>query len=252
MRKRMQLAAGLVAAVVAGTVAGSALMPAGAQAPRSVPLAAADEASKRIVTGVGIGRVRGVPDVLTLTLGVDSRARTASEALTRNNERARQVIAILRDAGVDSKDIQTSNLWLMPIYDDDGISIDGYAVSNTVTAQIRDLSKAGDVIDAASAAGGEDIVVQGLTFDIEDDSKLIATARAEAVRRARAQAEQLAEAAGVKLGEILSISESSSPSFPPIYFGQRDLAAEAAPNAAPIEPGTEELEVQVTIVFEIG
>jgi uncharacterized protein YggE len=124
--------------------------------------------------------------------------------------------------------------------------VTGYEATNTVTVHIRELGKAGGIVDAAAAKAGDNIVVQGITFSIDDDSALLAAARTKATKRARAQAEQLASGAGVEVGEVKSISESSS-SVPLAY------AADAASKAAgtPVQPGSETLSVSATVVFTI-
>ena len=206
---------------------------------------------QRVITVRGTGLVEGTPDVLELLLGVDTRGKSAGEALAENSKRTFGVLKVLDDAGVDPKFVQTSNLSISPVYDDEGEAVIAYAVSNHVVAKLHDLDKAGEVVDAATRAAGNQIVVQGLYFEIDDNSMLVAKARADAVKRAKAQAEQLAEAAGVKLGALQSLVEDSTPVGPPIE------AKAAAPSSAgdaapPIQPGTETLSVDVTLVYAIG
>lgn len=205
----------------------------------------------RTINVVGTGEVRGTPDVLDLTVGVSTRAKSAGEALTHNSELTRKVVGVLRDAGVDAKDIQTADLSISPVYDDKGEAVIAYGVSNTVDVKIRDLEKAGDIVDAAAKVAGDEIVVNGLSFSFDDNSKLVAQARTEAVKRAKSQAEQLAKAAGVTLGDILTITEASAPPGPVLEAAPRQAgSADAA--SPPIEPGSESLSVQVSITFEIA
>ena len=165
--------------------------------------------------------------------------------LARIADRANKVIEALRDAGVADDDIQTADLSVQPVFDDDG-KVTGYEATNTVSARIRDLAKAGEIVDAAAAKAGDDIRVQGITFSIDDDSALLAAARTKATKRARAQAEQLASGAEVEVGEVRSITESTS-ACPLAY------AADAAEKAAstPVMPGSQVLSVQATVVFAI-
>ncbi len=123
----------------------------------------------RTITVVGTGEVRGTPDVADLVLGVSGRAGSAADAMARIADRAQKVIDALHDAGVSDDDIQTADLSVQPVYDDDG-NVKGYEASNTVSVRIRDLTKAGAVVDAAAAKAGDDIRVQGITFSIDDDS----------------------------------------------------------------------------------
>lgn len=226
------------AALIAATVTVVAILAA-------VPASAATS-SKRTITVVGVGEVKGRPDVADLTIGVTARSGSAVDALTTMGNRSEKVLGVLHDAGVDDADIQTVDLSVNPTYDDQG-GIDGYEATDTVVARIRDLAKAGPVIDAAAAAAGDNVRVQGITFSIDDDSKLLASARSKAVKRARTQAEQLAEAAGVSVGDVLKIDEQTTPV--PI-----DLRASgpAAAQATPVSPGTQTLTVSATVVYAIA
>jgi uncharacterized protein YggE len=212
--------------------------------------AAADSTggAKRTITGTATGKVEGVPDTLTITLGVSSRADTAQAALLQNSDRAAKVIAALKASGVAPEDLQTTELSISPSYDRNG-RIQNYVVSNMVTAKVHDVLNAGKVVDAAAAQAGDDIRVQGVVLSIEDTGKLVAKARADAVERARAQAGQLAKAADVELGAVEKITERRA-DMP--YAMNRSLAADSgAAVSAPIEPGTQELTVDVTVVFAI-
>jgi uncharacterized protein YggE len=210
-----------------------------------------NEPDQRVITVRGTGLVEGTPDVLELLLGVDTRGKSAGEALAENSKRTFGVLKVLDDAGVDPKYVQTSNLSISPVYDDEGEIVIAYAVSNHVVAKLHDLNKAGDVIDAATKAAGNQIIVQGLSFEIDDNSALVAKARIDAVKRAKAQAEQLADAAGVKLGALQSLVEDSTPVGPPIE-AKAAAPSSAADAAPPIQPGTETLSVDVTLVYAIG
>lgn len=219
----------------------------------AAPVAAASAAEPdlpepRAVSVNGTGVVRGTPDVLELVLGIEIRARGAADALRRNRELLRQVIDVLRNSGVTDDDIQTAALSIWPVTNDDGTAVIGYTVSNTVQVTLRDLERAGSVIDEAATVADDEIVVRGLSFSFDDNSRLVARARADAVRRARAQAEQLAEAAEVTLGRLLSIDETATPEGPILRSADASGSAEAA---TPIEPGTQSLSVQVSLRYEI-
>jgi uncharacterized protein len=199
----------------------------------------------RTISVVGTGEVRGKPDVADLVLGVSGRASSAAEVMSRIADRAQKVIDALHAAGVSDDDIQTADLSVQPVYDDDG-TVTGYEATNTVSVRIRDLGKAGAIVDAAAATAGDDIRVQGITFSIDDDSDLLAAARTKATKRARAQAEQLASGAEVEVGDVRSITETTS-SMPIAYSG--DAAEKAA--STPVMAGTQTLTVQATVVFDI-
>lgn len=202
----------------------------------------------------GVGLVKGTPDTLRVTLGVETRAPSAKDALAANNDRANALVNTLKDKGVEAKDIQTSQLSIHPTYDDKGQRIIGYQVNNTVTATLHDIGGAGALIDAAAGAVGDAVRVQSIGFSIDDDSTLKAEARTQAVHLAQLQAEQMARAAGVKLGQIRSISEVPADSPMPYaeryYGGDAKAAVGSAP--APIEPGQQELSLTVDVVWEIA
>jgi uncharacterized protein YggE len=197
----------------------------------------------------GVGIATGTPDLLTVTLGVQTRDRSAAAALEANNTRAAAVIDVLRAAGVAPADLQTSQLTVYPTYDQTGSRISGYEVSNMVTARLRDITAAGAVIDRAGEVAGDAVRVQQVGFSIDDDSPVRAAARADGVRRAIAQATQLAEAAGVRLGPIRSITEQ--PAEQPGPFPSAADARVAVQPAVPIEAGSQELTVAVEVVHEI-
>ena len=202
----------------------------------------------RTITVTATGRVEGTPDVLELVVGVRTRDRSARTSLDRNNDLANKVIDAVKEAGVEDKDVQTSDFSISPSYNDDR-DINGYEVSNLVTAKLRDFDKAGEVIDAATEIAGDEVIIYGVQFSFDDNSLLVARARSEAVKRAKAQAQQLAKAADVELGDLMSLTEDSQPE-PPI-FSTESRAAAGDVAAAPIEPGSETLSVQVTLVYKI-
>jgi hypothetical protein len=208
-----------------------------------------DSGSPPAITAQGTGRVKGQPDLLTLLLGVETRAASSEAALKDNSNRANALIDTLKGHGVAAADIATSQLSISPTYDNNGQRITGYQVSNLVTARLHDLRGAGAVIDAAAGAAGDAIRIQQVALTFDDDSARPATARADAVRRAHDQADQMAKAAGVRLGKVRSISEGTSVSPQPYPLRGAGLAAGAPPT--PIQPGTQELTVDVNVVYDI-
>lgn len=207
------------------------------------------DAGVRLITASAIGTVTGTPDVVTVVLGVKTTSPSARTALDDNNRLATDVIKVIKDKGVAPEDLQTSQLSIYPSYDDRG-TVSGYQVANMVTAKLRDIAGAGALIDAAGQAAGDAVRVQQLSFSIDDDSALRADARADAVRRAQAQAKQMADAAGITLGAIHSITESSTAN--PSFYPQAAMSAETSAGAAPIQAGSQELTVSVQVVYEIA
>lgn len=206
------------------------------------------------VTASGTGQAFGEPDVAIVSVGVNVQRPTVEEA--RNEAAAAQqaVIDSLKDNGVDDKDIQTVQFSVYPQYDYSPSTpqgrIIGYVVSNVVTAKVRDLDTTGDVIDDATVSGGNDAVVQGVTFTIDDPTDLQEEARRQAVERAKAQAEQLADAAGVRLGALMSISESTN--YYPLARGGAALdSAAQVPQATPLEPGQVEINITVNLQYAL-
>lgn len=231
----------LAAALLLGT-----LVLAGCAAP--APAATGSPAPVAGLTARGTGTVSATPDVVTVSLGVQTRGETATGALDANSAAATALLDVLRGAGVAPEDLRTSDLAVFPTTSEDGRRITGYEVTNRVTATLRDLAGAGALIDAAAGAMGDAIRVEGLTFSVDDDSAARAAARGDAVRRAVAQAEEMADAAGVSLGPILSITEVAG-AAPPSPFAA-DAAREAL--AVPLQPGTQDVEVVVEVVHALG
>ncbi len=201
----------------------------------------------------GTGLVTGTPDTLIIDLGVQVLRPSVDEATGEAAGLAQAVIDALKAQGVADKDIQTTNYSIYPEYDygNNTQTLKGYRVSNTVSAKIRDLDKAGETIDAATAAGGNDTIVNNIRFDLEADGALITAAREAAWNDAKAKAEQLASLAGVGLGKAVTISEMSSSSPPPIAYAEAAGGA-AFDTATPIQAGESQVTVMITVQFAIA
>jgi len=251
------VAAGLVTAgalTVLTACSGSA--PSAGRAAASSPGAAGSpvgQATGRTITATGTGRAEGSPDLLTVTIGVQTNGATAQGTLADNNAKAQALIAKLKADGVADKDLQTSQLQVSPNYalptPNSQPRILGYAVTDLVTAKLRDLAKAGTLIDNAVASAGDAARVDGISYSIDDASALLAAARADAVRQAQARAKTMADAAGVGVGQVRTITDlTQSPS--PMYSAAP--AASAGSSAVPLQAGTEQLSVQVSVVVDIA
>ncbi|MFC4950461.1 SIMPL domain-containing protein [Pseudonocardia sp. GCM10023141] len=214
------------------------------------PAAAAGGSDNAGIVARGVGRVTGTPDTVTVELGVQTQGPSAKAALDANTAKANGLIDMLKGKGIAEKDLRTSQLNVNPTYGPDGGRITGYQVTNLVTATLHDITGAGAIIDAAGESAGDAVRVQQLSFSIADDSALRAQARTDAVKQAQAQAKQMADAAGVGLGKVRTISEVPV-STPMPYAASADLkAASGAP--APVLPGSQELQVLVDVVYDIG
>ncbi|PTR26751.1 hypothetical protein C8K36_105330 [Rhodococcus sp. OK519] len=204
------------------------------------------------ISSQGTGKVTGTPDTLTVVLGVQTQAPEAQAALQDNSQKATALIDTLKSKGVAAEDIRTSELSVNPTWEPTGGRINGYQVTNQVTATLHDVSQAGTLIDAAASATGDAIRVQQTSFSIADDSDLRAEARSRAVQQAQAQAREMADAAGVKLGKVRSIVE-----VPPQAQGSQNPYMMRNPgdmmraDAVPIEAGSQELTVNVAVTYDI-
>ena len=161
-----------------------------------------------------------------------------------------RVMTALTDNGVDEKDIQTQYFSIDQVTswdkDTEEEIVVGYRVTNMVTAKIREIDKAGSIIDAVAAAGGDLTRINSISFSVDDPSAYYDEARQEAMADARAKAEQLAELAEVELGKPTYISEGT---IYPVY--QRSMYEAAAPAPTPISPGRVELTLTVQVVYAI-
>jgi uncharacterized protein YggE len=200
----------------------------------------------------GEGKVTAVPDVAILSVGVQAQAVTVADAQSQASGAMDKLMTALKNGGVASKDIQTQNFNIQQMTRWDNTKqqsiVTGYMVTNTVTAKIRDVNKAGSIIDAATAAGGDLTRVNSISFTIDNPAPYQEQARQKAVADAAAKAKQLADAAGVKLGKPVYITESSySPT--PIY---RDVATKAAGAPVQAETAISPGEMNITIDIQIN
>jgi uncharacterized protein YggE len=209
------------------------------------------ETMVRSITVSGEGKIKVKPDTASLNIGVQATESTASKALAKANESAAALIAALKGAGVSADDIVTSGLYVYPQYGNSNY-ITGYQASNSVTVTVRDIDNAGPVIDAAAAAAGDNITVGGISFYVDETEQLIGAARADAIDNAKKRATEYAEAAGVSVGQVLQISEVSVSNPIPMYYAAKDAAGGANAASTPIETGTQDMTVSVTVVYSIA
>ncbi len=192
------------------------------------------------------------PDVAQLDLGVEVTARTVSQARSSAAEAMDEIMASLAANGVDEKDVKTRFFNIYPQYNyrnESAPEITGFTVNNQVTVIVRDIDTASEVLDAAIAAGGDFVRVNGISFTVDDPAQFLDEAREKAVENARAHAETLASAAGVSVGGVRSISESGGGYYPPEPRFALDSAASGGSTS--ISPGEQDLTINVFVVFEI-
>ena len=203
------------------------------------------------VPGITVGgraNVAGTPDTLRLDLSVVATASSVSEALAAANRSADAVQKSLLGNGVEKKDLQTSGLNVQPDYDYSSSGtprLKGYRVSESVSAKLRNLSRAGDAIGKAVGAGGNAVRVDGISLDLEDTGALVSSARDKAFADARTKAEQYAKVAGRSLGDVVSIAEDVATASP-ISMPASSAMGKAS---VPIQPGSQDVSVSVTVVF---
>lgn len=237
----------VLAALVSGALAASA------------GFAAAQDTRPRepVINVAGEGDASVAPDMAILTLAVVRNGKTAAEALSANSTAMNEVLSALKSGGIAERDIQTSNFSIYPQYrhnePKNGVmeppQIVGYEVSNTLTLKVRDLKKLGGIIDQSVKLG----VNQGgqIAFTNDDPNKTMAEARKAAVADALARAKTLTEAAGVKLGRILEISENTMRPMPPQPMMRMSMAKDMAAEAVPVASGENTYSVTVNVTFAL-
>lgn len=213
------------------------------------------EEQPRTIQVTGQAQVYAVPDQAMINLGVTNEATTAAEAMTATSQALAEVIARLKAQGIEGRDIQTQQVSLHPIWSQKidkatGQSrnhITGFSASKILAVRVADLDKLGVILGEVVGDGANEF--QGLSFSVQDPKPLVDQARAEAVKDAVDRATQLAAAAGIELGDVLTLSENSVRSYAR-GANARFAAMEAAD--VPIEAGEVSYQSTVSMVFAIG
>ena len=204
------------------------------------------------ISVTGEASVSVTPDLATIDAGVTSEGKTAREASDTNNKSMGAALLALKGLNIADKDVRTSRLSLFPQsapqHGTSGpMQITGYRASNHVTVTLHDVAGVAPTVDALVAAGANDI--GGISFSVADPSKALDEARVKAVADAQRKADIYARAAGVALGQPLSISEGGAePPFRPVFA--RAMAA-GAPASTPVSPGESTLRVSVSVTYAI-
>lgn len=201
------------------------------------------------VTGEGKATVK--PDIAVINAGVMSQGATVKTAQDQLNSAINKVSAAVKNLGVDSKDIQTTNYSVNPTYDfrSDSQRVTGYTANTNLTIKVRNVDKVNDVIDAATASGANQ--VGGVSFDVDDKTKAENEAREKAVADAKKKASDAARIAGFTLGRIVNYSEDFGGIPRPVpMMAKAEGALQEVPSTQ-IEPGSTEITVTVTLSYEI-
>lgn len=210
------------------------------------------------ITIQGRGEVRAAPDMATIMSGVTTQGATAREALDANTAAMSELIAALKEAGIEARDIQTSGFSVNPNYvysdarDDLGYTlppkINGYQVANSVTVVVRDLEDLGSILDQSVTVGAN--TVNGVSFSVADPSELLNEARKAAFADARAKAELYAGVAGATLGSLESINETQDYGSPQPYamYARAEMQSSAD---VPVEAGELTFAITVNVAWDL-
>jgi len=212
----------------------------------------ADDAKSlpRTITVSASGQVAATPDVARVSSGVTSEAETARKALSANSEAMKGLIAGLKSAGIDAKDIKTSSFHIEPRYtnprEGEVAVINGYRVVNQVEIVSRKIENLGDVLDQMVTLGANQM--NGLNFEVSQAETLKDDARKAAMANALRRAQLLATAGDAEVGEVISISEEVSGMPMPHQY---KMARASMAESVPVEQGTEMLEARVTVTWAL-
>ncbi|MBC7139449.1 MAG: SIMPL domain-containing protein [Defluviimonas sp.] len=210
------------------------------------------QAAEGHITVTGNGSAEATPDMASVSLGVVTEAATAAGAMAANSAALTEVMATLAEAGIEPRDIQSSGLTLSPAYEDtyqggpEGPRVRGFVAQNMVTVRVRALGSLGGVLDAAVGQGAN--TLYGLGFGLQDPVPKLDDARREAIADARRKAELYALAAGVTLGEVVSISEQVDYGRPMPEMRAASFAKDAG---VPVAEGELNLTASVTVVYDL-
>jgi uncharacterized protein len=196
------------------------------------------------ITVTGNGTVDATPNQASFDFGITTNGATAADALSRNSAQARAIIDALQKAGVSSSDIQTTQVSLWPQTSSNGTRITGYQASNSVNVTAP-LARSGSLVDAAVGAGANN--VDGPNLDTADTASLYNQALTQALGKAKAKAQVIANASGLTLGTVLKVNEGGNAMPQPMF-----AEARAAGTSVPIQAGTQKIQASVTVTYSAG
>jgi uncharacterized protein len=214
------------------------------------PAFAEESKMTRMISVVGQGEVRVVPDVASVSIGVTGTAPAARDALDENNKAMTALMDVLKKAGIEPRDIATSNFSLGPRYDynnnNNQPKLVGYDVSNTVTVTVRKIDDLGGLLDVAVTAGSNQI--NGIGFSVSKPEAALDEARKLAMADARHRATVYAGAGGFDVGAVLNVSETMAALPAPMEFKQ---ARAQSADAVPVAQGEQVLQIAVNVTYSI-
>lgn len=204
------------------------------------------DAQELVVTGEG--SAFGIPDRCVITFALNVMGATSADALDRLGVLAEQVIGLVLEQGVERADVQTLNLSLQDWFDKESQSVTARVATYVLAVSVFGLEGAGSLFAAVAPIAGNSLQVRDMRLSIGDPKPLVAEAQRGAVENALAKAYELADAAGVHLGQIISINDGGSARSGSMRFETRALAASAS---IPVEAGSSAVTVRVTITLKI-
>ena len=216
-----------------------------------------EKTPERSISVQGQGTVSAKPDLVTLSLGVQTTGETAKEALALNSEQMTGVVHAILAAGIAEDDIQTSGINLYPVYDNQQRiepggtrEVLGYRATNAVTVTVHDISMAGAVLDTAVTAGAN--VASGIQFGLSDTGTIITDALIAAVKDAQSKAQTIADTLGVQLGAALVVNEDyiERPQAN-VYFARAEAPYDSGGFSAPVQGGTVGVTAHIRVTFAI-
>ena len=238
-----------------------------------------DQQNQNQITVSGEGKVYAKPDVAIVSLGVTTTGATVSDVTTSNTDKMNSVIASVKNLKIDEKDIQTTNYNLTPVYQNytipapmpmmypasggtissgvsstiirSGTTLIGYKLEQDVQVKIRDFTKIGDALSQSTTAGAN--VVGDLQFTIDNPEQFKEQARAEAIKQAKGNAQNLAKESGVNLGKLINVYEGYNNISPVMYDSAKAMGAGLS-NSAPtptIQPGQQEIDVTINLTYKV-
>jgi uncharacterized protein YggE len=220
----------------------------GALTARPVAAQQVPSTSTRYISVIGHGEIKVRPDTAIIQIGVETQAATAKDALAQNTTQTQAVQKKLTDLGIDTKDIQTTNFGIYPVYGTDGRQVTGYRVTNSVSVKIRGIDKAGTLLDQVVQAGANSIY--GISFTVDNTQNVMNQAREAAMRDAKARADLLAKAGGATVGEVLIINENLSQQPIPYAVPARAEAAQMD-SAVPVQPGEQSYTADIQVTYAL-
>ena len=236
-------------AIIAALMIGAASLPTAAEAQQAASISQSIAGTRLDINATG--EVTRVPDIANITAGVTTRAATAGSALQQAATRMARVRAALKRAGIEDRDLQTSNISLSPEYkyaDNQAPRIVGYSASNQLSVRFRDIARAGAILDVLVAEGANSL--SGPTLSVDRPEAALDEARAKAVASGRARAELYARSMGLRVARTVAVTETGSytPAPPPMPM-MMEARAQAADTK--VDPGEQKLQVNLTMTFEL-